>query len=529
MVLLLDFAGNLRATILVPRPEVVAIAPWGELLVASGGRVLRYGLGGDSRGSIGQRLGRVVGLRAGYRRSTLSDADPAEIWIVHRRRGLLFLSCFDRSGESHHAQPGRLAHNFNQVGIQSWTRQGFCWTDTGGPVASCLDWSGCPTRAEIRPFPHRARKREGHLLIEPLDGGDPRTVWHRIRVDADVPIATEVRVQAATVDAPDGTVHQWQEAPDGKLDFLVLQPPGRYLALQLTLKGDGQVTPRVRQVRVDFPRATSADLLPAVYREEPRAADFTERFTALFDAELERLDRAIEQFPLTLDARATDNAYLPWLGSLIGLAFDDSWTQEKRRRLIAEAPRLFARRGTPWALSRVLEISAGVRPAIAEQRTPFGALPRHKGRGGHLARVGETRLFGRNASRLRLDRSLLGQARLRSYGNPDVDPLLEMAYRFSVTFPPTAGRSRRDRMRLEALVEALKPAHTIGRVRFGGSGFVLGPQSSVGIDTALLGPPPPVLGRSTCLSRFTVLWPSARSRGPGLLLDHPVVGVCTAL
>src|SRR5690348_2149564 len=63
---LLDLAATVRATMPVARPGAVAIAPWGELLVASGRRVLRFGLGGDPRGTIGGRLGWIVALRAGY-------------------------------------------------------------------------------------------------------------------------------------------------------------------------------------------------------------------------------------------------------------------------------------------------------------------------------------------------------------------------------------------------------------------------------------------------------------------------------
>ncbi len=528
--LLVDFAGNVRATFPVARPGAVAIAPWGELLVASDGRVLRFGLSGDGRGSVGEKLGRVVGLRAGHRRSWRDGEDPAEIWVAHRRGGRLVLSCFGRSGAPiPRAGPARLARTFDPVGVRAWDAHGFCWTDPRGPLAPCLDWNGCPTQEEIRPFGLRRRAPKGELVIEPLDGTDPRTVWHRVRVDADVPIGTEVRVSVATLDAPGGTVHRWQPGPQGGLDLLVRQPPGRYLALRLELAGDGRLTPRVRQVRVDFPRATSADLLPAVYREEPRAADFTERFAALFDAALEGLDRAIERFPVALDVRATEDAYLPWLGGLLGIAFDESWSSQQRRTLLAEAPALFAKRGTPASLSRVLAIFTGERPAILEQRVPFGALGPAGARSTCRAAVGETRLFGRNAVRFRTDRSALGQAALRSYGNPDADPLREDAYRFDVMFPPTAAPSAERRSQLDALVRALEPAHAIATVRFGGGGFVLGPRSAVGIDTALVGPPPPVLGRSTRLSRSTLLWPSPRARGPGLSLQHPVVGVCTSL
>ena len=530
--LLLDLAGNIRASIPVARPGAVAFTPWGELLVASRGRVFRYSLGGDLKGLVGHDLGVVIGLRAGYRPPTQhrADADDAsEIWVAHyRRRGQLSLSLFNRAGKpARPVGPAALARSCAPVGIQSWDRAGFCWTDPRGLVAPCVDWNGCPALSEVRPFKLSAREQEGRLVIEPLDGSDPRTVWHRVRVIADVPPGTELRIEAATLDKPAATVTAWQQ--ETALDFLVRQPPGRYLALRLALRGDGQLTPRVRQIRVDFPRATSADLLPAVYTEEPLAADFTERFSALLDAEIERLDDAIERFPATLHVTAAKDEHLQWLGSLIGLTFDEDWTPEARRAFITEAPDLFARRGTPYALLRVLEIASGEQPSLSEDRNSFGALLREGQSGAQFARLGETRLFSRKVGRFRLGQSTLGEARVRSHGNPDADPLQAVGYRFRVSFPPTRARSARDRKRLQELVEALKPAHTIATIRFADGGFVVGPRSSVGVDTALVGPPPSVLGHSTYLSRFTLLWPSARSRGPGFALDHPVVGVGTSL
>ena len=45
---------------------------------------------------------------------------------------------------------------------------------------------------------------------------------------------------------------------------------------------------------------------------------------------------------------------------------DGSWDDAKRRALLAEAPQLYARRGTRWALARVLEIYTGQKPAILD-------------------------------------------------------------------------------------------------------------------------------------------------------------------
>jgi hypothetical protein len=46
---------------------------------------------------------------------------------------------------------------------------------------------------------------------------------------------------------------------------------------------------------------------------------------------------------------------------------------------------------------------------------------------------------------------------------------------------------------LRRLVDRQAPAHTRGSVRIGGAGFVVGTQSTVGVDTAFVPLPAPVL------------------------------------
>src|SRR6202040_3442772 len=103
---------------------------------------------------------------------------------------------------------------------------------------------------------------------------------------------------------PSGQPHpsDWTSPTVGSLDFLIDQPSGRYLFFRIRFTGDGSTTPVVRRVRIDFPRITSLDYLPAVYRENPKAENFTERFLSLFDASIADVDRVIERYPALLDS-----------------------------------------------------------------------------------------------------------------------------------------------------------------------------------------------------------------------------------
>jgi phage tail-like protein len=82
----------------------------------------------------------------------------------------------------------------------------------------------------------------------------------------------------------------------------------------------------------------------------------------------------ITHFDMVLSPGTAPKDFLPWLGSWFDLTFDDSWTEAQRRTLLAEAHRIYARRGTRWALSRVLEIYTGHQPEVidtAEDLEPF--------------------------------------------------------------------------------------------------------------------------------------------------------------
>lgn len=463
-----------------PPARVLALSARGDLYVARDGTadVRRYRAGADHFDLIRTGLpGRIDGLRVGRDRRLwvlTTDEGGPRIWADGRAATL-----------------AELAEAFPPSALVSTWDRGFCLG------AGCFDWEGCPLDGP--PPPAAALVTEGRLHTAAIDSGLSRCRWHRVALDADVPSGTAVRVSVAagedadTVPAPG----DWQEAPAGALDFLVDQPPGRYLFLRLCLSGDGTATPVVRRVRLDFPRATSAELLPAAYRADPAADDFTERFLSLFDATLDGVDRVVERYPALLDVRGVPDAALPWLGGLMGLAFEGGWSADTRRALLEAAPELYRRRGTPWALRKVVRIVTGVEPVVTELAAERAWLRLGAGARGTRERgdgqLGSVRLFGRSAARFRVGTSGLSGAPVRSGGDPHTDPLAAHAYRFRVALPPHAPTTVDDGA-LGRIVAAQAPAHTAGSVHRGGLGWVVGVWSAVGVDTAFTPLPAPVLG-----------------------------------
>ena len=225
----------------------------------------------------------------------------------------------------------------------------------------------------------------GRWVSAALDGGAAGAQWHRITIDADLPEGSWLKVRTVVADdpalladpdvLPPGIVFEARDETPGTLpprypsdvpDRLVLSGPGRYLRLAITLGSDGRATPSVRAVRVSYPRVSYLDLLPRVFRRDPDAARFLERYLALFEHTLTGVEDRYERFYRQLDPRAAPPEILEWIGRLLDLTFDPSWPLARRRALAAEAVALYAMRGTPAGVARAVELYAGRAPVIIE-------------------------------------------------------------------------------------------------------------------------------------------------------------------
>ncbi|SEF19829.1 phage tail protein, P2 protein I family [Amycolatopsis pretoriensis] len=492
---------HLTAVIALRHATVVALAQDEQLLVAGArsGEIRRYG----PDGRLGEVIrpdvcGEIIGVRTGPGRTIwllTADGDRFNVY----RDGVV-------------SSVDELAAALPPSSLSSADEDGFCLREKGpdGDVTSCYDWAGEPRDEPVAASGEFVT--EGKFTTHRIDSGISRCRWHRVRVEADVPAGTAVSV--AVVVSEDGkfAASDWQTAPAGVTDFLVDQPPGRYLTARVGLSGDSSATPVLHRLRLDFPRSTSADLLPVAFRQDPAADDFTERFLSLFDATTAEIDRVVERYPALLDPAGVPDGALPWLAGLLGLSFEAGWDAPTRRKLIQAAPELYRRRGTPCALKKAIEIVFGVEPVIDELAGDrHWAQVRATATPSSARGLGSVRLFGRSAARLRLGTSTLGGAPLRAFGDPDTDPLTEHAHRFRVLLP--AGAADEDAVR--RLVVRQAPAHTRGSVRAGGTGFVVGTRSTVGVDTAFVPLPPPVVGGAR-LNHDGVLRPGPRGARHGV-------------
>lgn len=170
--------------------------------------------------------------------------------------------------------------------------------------------------------------------------------------------------------------------------------------------------------------------LPAIYQED----DLMGRFLMLFGSFWKPLERQINDLWLYFDPQLTPAEFLPWLASWMSLMLDESWPEEKRRQLIRSALSLYRKRGTRQGLEEYLAIYTGVKPRIVEHRA-------------YDFRLGPE--------------SQLGPGIALGKGN--------MPHTFTITLRLPAVSSQGDdqkelarqrRQKIEAIIDAEKPAHT---------------------------------------------------------------------
>ncbi len=415
-------------------------------------------------------------------------------------------------------------------------------TYDGGAIAANPRGRICFTTADgySSTTGHAARRRTaGRVLTYRLDGGDYRTRWGRAFVDACIPPATAVTLRFLTTDLddvpdpvepqppardpvrvphadrtpplpsqsllaadlpartlyrrPEGREEPWRQlsADDHTETYEtpVHAAPGRYLWLVLELTGSTTVSPRVAGLRVERPGHRLLATLPRAWSRDDDVADFTQRYLAPLDGVLHELDTRSAWRSVLLDPRSTPQETLPWLASFAGLVLDRRWSEEARRTLVAEAYRLFSRRGTRGALVRLLEIYLGRAPIIVEawQLRGLGGIALGLEPDGPGApTVGS----GSRASGT-LGRFTIG-------GQPDgPDLYARAAHRFTVLVAGDLTSEQREVV--TGLLKVHRPAHTTYDLCELGAGMRVGGTARVAL-TAVVGPDrtgaPAVAGRS---------------------------------
>ncbi len=107
------------------------------------------------------------------------------------------------------------------------------------------------------------------------------------------------------------------------------------------------------------------EYLPEIYRTNGET--FIPRFLAMLESILAPVEWTGDNFDLFLDPKTAPAGFLPWLGAWFELSFAAGWSEIAQRTVLQEAHLIYRRRGTAWALQRLLEIYTGAAIQIEDQ------------------------------------------------------------------------------------------------------------------------------------------------------------------
>lgn len=221
---------------------------------------------------------------------------------------------------------------------------------------------------------------EAVIVSRELDGREPGCVWHRLMLDGCSPPDTAVEVSSRASDEKDELEFaEWKSEPafyrrsdgselpftarpkskdSGTYELLFEKARGRYLQLKLTLSGNGRSSPRLRALRIYYPRFSYLDnYLPAVYRQDSESASFLDRFLANLEGTNTALEGKIAAVQMLFDVRSAPADTLDWLANWFGIALDPAWDEPRQRLLIRHAMSFFQWRGTIRGLQMALHLA----------------------------------------------------------------------------------------------------------------------------------------------------------------------------
>lgn len=228
---------------------------------------------------------------------------------------------------------------------------------------------------------------EGSVFLPALDSAQPDCAWGRVSLKCALGPESMLTVRAFASDQ-DRLVRKGEtvrinsvlldpEIPreekerlftlaegmerSGAPDVLLKGQRGRYLWLWLEISGgDGG---RLESLRVYVPGDNFFRTLPQVYQAD---GDFLERWLSIFSTMYQELQEEIDGLADLLDVDTAPEPLLPMFASWLGLDPGDL-TAEELRRLLKAAPELLARKGTRWAVERVVKLFVPEKVYIVER------------------------------------------------------------------------------------------------------------------------------------------------------------------
>lgn len=377
---------------------------------------------------------------------------------------------------------------------------------------------------------------EGRLVGFRLDNGQIQRRWGRIYIDACLPAGTQLKVgfvvadelsQAPSIIAqppqnvaefelhrPDlspplptqtmlNTVNVEQafhrrsqnrelpwsftDEPWRTYEAPVNAPPGRYLWLVIELYGKSHASPKIKQVRVEYPAIDLLRHLPRIFSQQGSASDFLYRYLSLLHSNFDELDKRASKRQMLLDPMATPSAVLPWLSSLLGMQLDQRWSEAATRQILQQAMWLYQFRGTVTGIKSFIEIYLQREIHLIEHFKVRGLGGVFVGQNEDLASSAILGAGFRIGGRIGDEQDLTGTPTLVAQQGGTaisfIDSITQHAHRFSVIVPLIL--TTEQRAVIEHILEVHRPAHTLFDICAVDTGMRLGTGLHLGLTSVI--------------------------------------------
>jgi phage tail-like protein len=471
-----------------------------------------------------------------------SDRRSAEVFVVDKRPrtaspAMLFI--FDCEGRLLRrrkidvARPSGLAVDANSIYLGdnesrqvvkfnrpfasvAATRLGVAAGYTGTVAALCLANDGS-ARVFINPgtgavpvplSPSGAFVKAGWMAGGPFSNPSLHAEqWHRLRMQLDtfspsthaeifvkaVPAGSPSPPEIASTnpDQPPFAPSNWSAFPSGAPECLFRGAPQQDVWVGVVFNGEGDASPELRQMKLQFDYQTYINNLPAVFSDDAEGRQLLIRLLSLLGGGFEDVEGLMKTLPADFDPYSAPASFLSWLAGWLALDEQDNSVEAQRRAAIAGAYALYARRGTATGIREALRFFLGVDGIIEEpiQHASPWSLSADGVTSGTASQAGvrpavlgfTTFLAAAEPQGAILGSSVLGQSQIVAEEDYGVPLFANLANRINVgLYRGKIGSARLDAVR--ALLQAEKPAHVLCDVCLIEPAMRVGFQARIGID-----------------------------------------------
>lgn len=182
-----------------------------------------------------------------------------------------------------------------------------------------------------------------------------------------------------------------------KLSLQLVERPGPLNTVFGQLPEPGARVYAGDEIKLSVRQESPIQYLPEIFQLEDertrdayghnRLPELLRRFLLLTQHTYSGLEQHVESLPELFDPARTPRRLLPWLARLIPLELDASWSTDKVRQVLLQAPTLLARRGTAEGLEAMIRLYFELPVKVYENAWPHRGVVVGRSRVGGLVCV----------------------------------------------------------------------------------------------------------------------------------------------